>query len=116
MFTYFKIVALQGDKWKYDMGLDIHKYDLPIHSISASKTIKEQQAKIEKICLVAFLNKDQRQSFVNLCRRLKKNDKDFYQNKNLHTTVFGFGLLKKKIMREYSKKFNNSLEKIKIAR
>jgi hypothetical protein len=46
MFTYFKIVALQGDKWKYDMGLDIHKYDLPIHSISASKTIKEQQAKI----------------------------------------------------------------------
>jgi len=78
------------------MGLDIHKYDLPIHSISASKTIKEQQAKIEKICLVAFLNKDQRQSFVNLCRRLKKNDKDFYQNKNLHATVFGFGPLKKK--------------------
>jgi hypothetical protein len=98
------------------MGLDIHKYYLPIHSISASNTIKEQQAKIEKICLVAFLNKDQRQSFVNLCRRLKKNDKDFYQKNNLHATVFGFGPLKKKNKREYSKKFNNSLEKIKIAR
>jgi hypothetical protein len=48
--------------WKYDIGLDIHNYDFPIHSISASKTIKEQQAKIEKISLVAFLNKDQRQS------------------------------------------------------
>jgi hypothetical protein len=102
--------------WKYDRCLDVHKYDLPIHSISASKTIKERQAKIEKISLVAFLNKDQRQSFVNLCRRLKKNDKDFYKNKNLHAIVFGFGPLKKKIMREYSKKFNNSLEKIKIAR
>ena len=98
------------------MGLDIHKYYLPIHSISASNTIKEQQAKIEKISLVAFLNKDQRQSFVNLCRRLKKNDKDFYQKNNLHATVFGFGPLKKKNKREYSKKFNNSLEKIKIAR
>jgi hypothetical protein len=91
--------------WRYDRDLDIHKYNLPIHSISAS--IKEQQAKIEKISLVAFLNKDQRQNFVNLCRRLKKNDKDFYQNKNLHSTVFGFEQLKKKIMREYSKKFNN---------
>ena len=86
------------------MGLDIHKYYLPIRSISASKTIKEQQAKIEKISLVAFLNKDQRQSFVNLCRRLKKNDKDFYQKNNLHATVFGFGPLKKKRLRENTQK------------
>jgi hypothetical protein len=57
--------------------------------------MKEQQTKIEKISLVAFLNKEQRKFLENICRRLKRNDKDFYQNKNLHATLFGFGPLKK---------------------
>ena len=81
--------------WKYQSGFKTHKYDLVIDTILAPKTIKEQQTKIEKISLVAFLNKEQRRFFVNICRRLKSNDKDFYQNKNLHATLFGFGPLKK---------------------
>lgn len=51
----------------------------------------EQQARIEKLSLVAFLNEEQKKPFVNICRRLKGNNKDFYQNKNLHITLFGFG-------------------------
>ena len=78
------------------MGLDIHKYDLPIHSISAN-TIKEQQAKIEKICLVAFLNKDQRQSFVNLGGRLKKNDKDFTKIKTFTQLYLALDQSKKRL-------------------
>ena len=81
--------------WKYQRGFKTREYDLVIDTILASKTMKEQQTKIEKISLVAFLNKEQRKFFVNICRRLKRNDKDFYQNKNLHATLFGFGPLKK---------------------
>ena len=81
--------------WKYQRGFKTHKYDLVIDTILASKTMKEQQTKIEKISLVAFLNKEQRKFFVNICRRLKRNDKNFYQNNNLHATLFGFGPLKK---------------------
>ena len=82
--------------WKYEKGFKTRKYDLVIDTIAASKTMIEQQTKIEKISLVAFLNEEQRKIFVNICRRLKRNDKDFYQNKNLHATLFGFGPLKKK--------------------
>ena len=77
------------------MGFNIRKYDLSINTIHASKTRQEQQTKIEKISLVAFLNKGQNKVFINICRSLKRNDKDFYQNSNLHATVFGFGPLKK---------------------
>jgi 2'-5' RNA ligase len=82
--------------WRREKGFEIHKYDLSINTIQPSKTRREQQAKIEKISLVAFLNKEQKKVFANICRRLKRNDKDFYQNSNLHATVFGFGPLKKK--------------------
>jgi hypothetical protein len=39
--------------------------------------------------------KVQRKIFTNICRRLKHNDTDFYQNNNLHVTLFGFGPLEK---------------------
>ena len=81
--------------WKYESGFSIHEYDLAIGTINALKTSKEQQTKIEKISLVAFLNKDQRKIFIKICRRLKQNNKDFYQNKNLHATLFGFGPMSK---------------------
>ena len=81
--------------WKYERGFGIHKYDLAIRTINPLKVRKEQQTKIEKISLVAFLNKDQRKILVNICRRLKQNNKDFYQNKNLHATLFGFGPMSK---------------------
>ena len=82
--------------WKYESGFDLHNYQLAIGTINPSKVSKEQQTKIEKISLVAFLSEDQRKSFVKICRLLKQNNKDFYQNKNLHATLFGFGALNKK--------------------
>ena len=82
--------------WKYESGFGIHNYDLTIGTIYPSKVSKEQQTKKEKISLVAFLNKDQRKIFNTICRRLKQNNKDFYQNKNLHATLFGFGPIGKK--------------------
>jgi hypothetical protein len=82
--------------WKHEKGYKIRKYDIFIDTIAASKTRKEQQAKIEKISLVAFLNKEQKKLFVSICGRLKRNDKNFYQNKNLHATLFGFGPLQEK--------------------
>ncbi len=101
--------------WKYEKGFKTCKYDLAIDTINASKTRKVQQAKIEKISLVAFLNKEQRKIFVNICSRLKRNDKDFYQNKNIHATLFGFGPLKKndyerirKKIQQFSKKNRDS--------
>jgi hypothetical protein len=110
------LLKYKETNWKYEKGFKTCKYDLVFDRILASNTMNEQQAKIEKISLVAFLNKEQRKIFVNICRRLKRNDKDFYQNKNLHATLFGFGPLKKKIMKEYAKRFNNSLEKNEITR
>jgi hypothetical protein len=82
--------------WKHEKGYKIRKYDIFIDTIAASKTRKEQQAKIEKISLVAFLNEEQKKLFVSICRRLKRNDRNFYQNKNLHATLFGFGPLQEK--------------------
>ena len=82
--------------WKRESGFDIQKYRFTIGTISPSKVSKEQQTKIEKISLVAFLSEDQRKIFIKICRRLKQNNKDFYQNKNLHATLFGFGPKSKK--------------------
>jgi hypothetical protein len=82
--------------WKYEGGFGIHKYNLAIGTISPSKVSEEQRTKIEKISLVAFLNKDQRKIFTKICKRLKQNNKDFYQNKNLHATLFGFGPMNNK--------------------
>jgi len=109
------LLKYKETNWKYEKGFKTRKYDLAIDTINASKTRKVQQAKIEKISLVAFLNKEQTKIFVNICRRLKRNDKDFYQNKNLHATLFGFGPLKKndyerirKKIQQFSKKKRDS--------
>jgi hypothetical protein len=45
---------------------------------------EEQQAKIEKISLVALLSKMQKM-LSTLCRPLKRNGVDFYQNRNIST-------------------------------
>ena len=62
--------------WKHERGFGIHEYELDIGTINPLKVRKEQQTKIEKISLVAFLNKDQRKIFINICRRLKQKNKD----------------------------------------
>ena len=98
------MLKYKESNWKYEKGFKTCRYDLAIDTILPSKTRKEQQAKIEKISLVAFLNKEQKKIFVNICRRLKRHDKDFYQNKNLHATLFGFGPLKKKDYEKICKK------------
>ena len=100
--------------WKYEKGFDTHQYDLSINEICSSGTTKQQQAKIEKLSLVAFLNKDQRKIFVNICRRLKRNDSDFYQNNNLHVTLFGFGPLPKKDREPIRKKVHQFVNQKRI--
>lgn len=90
------MLSYSETNWKYKEGFDTHKYNLTFNAITSALTTKQQQAKIEKLSLVAFLNKDQIKVFVNICRRLKRNDNDFYQNNNLHVTLFGFGPLAKK--------------------
>jgi hypothetical protein len=112
------LLKYKETNWKYEKGFKTCKYDLVFDRILASNTRNEQQAKIEKISLVAFLNKEQRKIFVNICRRLKRNDKDFYQNKNLHATLFGFGPLKKKDYERIRKKiqqFSRKKQDSKIA-
>ena len=81
--------------WKYNEGFKIHTYGVSVKKIVASATRKEQQGRLEKVSLVAFLDKEQKTPFANICRRLKKINKNFYQNRNLHVTVFGFGPLTK---------------------
>ena len=63
---------------------------------------------------MAFLNKDQSKIFVNICRRLKRNDSDFYQNKNLHITLFGFGPLEKKDHEPIRKKIQQFVNQKRI--
>jgi len=72
-----------------------------------SKTRREQQAKIEKISLIAFLKKEQGRFFANVCRRLKSNVKDFYQNTTFMHLYLVSDYSRKKIMKEFFK-FNNS--------
>jgi len=100
------LLRYRETNWKNKDGFDTESYDLTIKTIDASKTRIEQQAKIEKISLVSFLNERQRRIFVNICRRLKHNDKSFYQNKNLHVTLFGFGPLEKEIYERISDKIH----------
>ena len=100
--------------WKYKKGFDTHQYNLSIDILCSSGTTKQQQAKIEKLSLVAFLNKDQRKIFVNICRHLKRNDSDFYQNKNLHVTLFGFGPLEKKYHEPIRKKIQQFVNQNRI--
>ena len=92
--------------WKNENGFDIHQYDLSIDTIDSTKTIVEQKTKVEKISLVSFLNEDQKKNFVNVCRRLKHNDNSFYQNNNLHATLFGFGPLEHEIYELLQKKIH----------
>jgi hypothetical protein len=63
---------------------------------------------------VGFLNKEQRKIFVNICRRFKKNNNAFYQNKNLHATLFGFGPLEKKDYERIRKKIKGFSEKQQV--
>jgi hypothetical protein len=77
--------------WRHDRGISIQKYSFTIGTINPSRVSREQQTKIEKISLVAFLSEVQKRPFIHICRRLKQNNKHFYQNKNLHATLFGFG-------------------------
>jgi len=100
--------------WKYENGFDTHQYNLSVDTICSSATTKQQQAKIEKLSLVAFLNKDQIKIFVNICRRLKRNDTEFYQNKNLHVTLFGFGPLAKKDHEAIRKKIQQFVNQNRI--
>jgi len=109
------LLKYKETNWKYEKGFKTRKYDLAIDTLNGSIRRTVQQAKIEKISLVAFLNKEQRKIFVNICSRLKRNDKDFYQNKNIHATLFGFGPLKKndyerirKKIQQFSKKNRDS--------
>jgi len=47
--------------WKHEKGFKIRKYDIFIDTIAALKTREEQQPKVEKISLVAFLKKEQKE-------------------------------------------------------
>jgi len=105
--------------WKNENGIDIHQYDLSIDTIDSTKTIVEQKTKVEKISLVSFLNEDQKKNFVKISRRLKYNDNSFYQNNNLHATLFGFGQLEEEIYeriqeRIYQFSKQNRVKKIDI--
>jgi len=108
------LLSYTETNWKYEKGFDTHQYNLSIDTICPSATTKQQQAKIEKLSLVAFLNKDQRKIFGNICRRLKRNDSDFYQNKNLHITLFGFGPLAKKDHEPIRKKIQQFVSQNRI--
>jgi len=108
------MLTYKETNWKNERGFELCKYDLTINSIRASRTTKEQQAKIEKISLVAFLNKEQRRIFIDVCKRLRRHDKDFYQNKNLHATLFGFGPLEKKAYEGIRKKVKQFSRKQRV--
>ncbi|TLX92331.1 MAG: hypothetical protein E6K94_00100 [Thaumarchaeota archaeon] len=114
ILIYSKLLRYNETNWKNEEGFELCKYGLTFNTVHPSKTRKEQQAKIEKISLVGFLNKDQRKIFVNICRRLKRNDKDFYQNKNLHATLFGFGPLEKKDYERIRKKIQQFCGKQRV--
>lgn len=92
------MLAYRENNWKNKSGSELVEYGLTINRILTNKTRKEQETKIEKTSLVSFLSEERKRFFVNVCKRLKKNDRDFYQNKNLHATLLGFGPMS---MREY---------------
>jgi len=108
------LLSYTETNWKYEKGFDTHQYNLSVDTICSSGTTKQQQAKIEKLSLVAFLNKDQIKIFTNICRRLKRNDSEFYQNNNLHVTLFGFGPLAKKDHEPIRKKIQQFVNQKRI--
>jgi len=87
------------------------KVQLSFESINAIDTIKDQSARVEKISIVVHLSKEQKKTLMNVYRKLKENDRDFYLNNNLHVTVLGLGLIKRtyygtieKEIKEFSKR------------
>jgi hypothetical protein len=96
IFAEFGTLRYSETIRKYEKGFNTRQYSLTFNIVSLSGTRKGQQEKIEKLSLVAFLNKDQRIIYNNICRRLKQENHDFYQNNNLHVILFGFDPLEKK--------------------
>lgn len=99
--------------WKRPHSFEIHEYKINIQRINASKTRIEQQTRIEKISLVAFLDKHQKRKFFNISRALKRIDNKFYQNNNLHVTFFGFGPLSRQVTYKIDKRINEFFKRIK---
>jgi hypothetical protein len=102
--------------WRADRGFKICRYNLDISEIDASRTSLEQQAKTEKTSLVAFLDREQKKSLFNVCRRLKQNDSSFYQNSNLHVTLFGFGPLEKQDRETIRKKIQHFVKQGRVSK
>ena len=59
-------------RWRYKSGFKIRMIDVTIDTIDASKTQEEQQAKIEKILLVALLSKKQKKCCLPYAGALKE--------------------------------------------
>ncbi len=95
MYSIQKLSRYTETYWRYKTGFKIRNKALTIDTIDASKTWEEQQTRIEKISLVSFLSNKQKKMLLTICRRLKRNNADFYQNRNLHVTLIGFGPLEK---------------------
>ena len=110
------MLTYQETIWKKENGFKIRKVQLDIKSIQASETVKDQRARIEKLSLVAFLNKKQKRNLINASRRLKRNDNDFYQNSSLHVTVLGFGPLDKTYYKTIQKRIQEFSKKKRSAR
>jgi hypothetical protein len=49
------LVRNRETRWKYKTGFKIRNRELAIDTFDASKTLEEQQARIEKISPVSFL-------------------------------------------------------------
>jgi hypothetical protein len=104
------LLRYSENNWKANRGFRICKYNLNISEIDGSRTSLEQQAKTEKTSLVAFLDREQKKTLINVCRRLKQNESAFYQNSNLHVTLFGFGPIEKEdreVIRKSVRQFVN---------
>ncbi|MDW3644720.1 MAG: hypothetical protein QN819_07805 [Nitrososphaeraceae archaeon] len=51
---------------------------------------RKKQTRIEKISLVSF-KREAEKMLITMCRCLKRNKIDFYQNSNLHVILIAFG-------------------------
>ncbi len=90
------LLSYKETYWRYKTGFKTRNFDLTIDTIDPLSTKLEQQTKIEKLSLVAFLDNEQKKSFDTMNRRIKKNNVDYYQNSDFHVNLFGFGQLEKK--------------------
>ena len=55
-YNYFsQLVRNRETRWKYKTGFKIRNRERAIHTFDASKTLEEQQARIEKISPDSFL-------------------------------------------------------------